>query len=101
VQRDRRVVVAGQDEVTDGDAMPAGPGDGGRAVVDGVAVEALVERVSHFGGITEQECIFAGGGVGFVAGERVGGHGDCIPAAQPVVGAVLANSVAHRRRPPL
>ena len=66
---------------------------------DGVVVEALVERVGHLGGVTHQQRVLAGGGVGAVARERVGGHGDRIPAAQPVVGAVPADGAAHRRRP--
>ena len=34
-----------------------------------------------------------------VGGQRVGGHGDRIPAVQAVVGAVPADGAAHRRRP--
>ena len=62
--------MAGEDEVTDGDAMSAGCGDGGCVLGDGVVVEALVEGVGHFGGVADQQCVFAGGGVGL--GRRPG-----------------------------
>ena len=63
-----------------------------------VVVEAAVERVGHLGGVADQQRVLAGGGVGLVGGQGVGGHGDRVAAVQAVMGAVPADGAAHRCR---
>ena len=78
---------------------PRAPVTVGASASTAVVVDALVERVGHLGGVADQQRVLAGGGVGLVGRQGVGGHGDRIPAMQPVVGAVPADGAAHRRRP--
>ena len=78
--------------------MSARGGDGGRLGGHGVVVQAPVERVGHLRGVTHQQRVPAVGGVGAVAGQGVGGHGDRVAGVQPVVAAVPLDGPAHGGR---
>ena len=68
---------------------------GGPVGVEGVVVDAPVQRVGHLPGIADQQRVPVGGAVGAVGGEGVGGHGHRIPGVQAVVGAIPADSFAQ------
>jgi hypothetical protein len=66
--------------------------------VEALVVDALIEHVGHFGGVTDQERVLTGRGIRFVGRQGVGGHRDRIPATEAVMGAIPADGAAHRCR---
>ncbi len=94
VYGDAGVVVTADDEVADADGLVAGRLCGGAVDSEGV-VEARVEGVGHFPGVTYQQRILPGRSVGQVGPQRVGGHRDLIAGVQPMLGAIPAHRPAQ------
>jgi hypothetical protein len=97
---DGRVVPAIDDQVPDRDALSPRDTDAGSLWVDGVVVDATVERVGHFCCVAEQQGFFTGRSVSPVGGQGVGGPGDLVAGMQSARGAVPVDRAAHRRGPP-
>ncbi|SIN23693.1 Uncharacterised protein [Mycobacteroides abscessus subsp. abscessus] len=92
-------VLSGDHHVADRDAVTARGGHGGRIVADSLGVDADVDRIGHLPPIGDQQTVTAGDDVRPPGRHGVIGHGDLIPAVQPLVTAVPAHRAAQRRRP--
>lgn len=97
--RNGGVVAAADNQVPDRDALLPRDTDGGRLRVEGVMVDAVVERVGHFGCVAEQQSVLTGLDIDPVGDQGVGGHSDFVAGAQTVAGAVPVDRAAPARGP--